>query len=193
MRLIDVPLGEHATMRGYLHEPSPEMRNAEAFPAVLVLPGGAFRVCSVREGEPVALAFFAEGYSTFVLDYTTLRKKPDAVFEDMMADCAAALRYLRENAAALHLQEGRIAAIGFSAGGRLAAAAAAYGPERPDLLLLGYSGILGDVSRTPACPDIVGRVDARTPPAFLFATRDDPVVPPENRTTASLRGSFSQT
>ena len=65
------------------------MANIQAYTAMLVLPGGGFRFCSDREGEPVAMAYFAEGYQTFVLDYTTVTKKPDATIEDPMRDAAA--------------------------------------------------------------------------------------------------------
>ncbi|MBR4691954.1 MAG: alpha/beta hydrolase [Oscillospiraceae bacterium] len=173
MKLIQIPLGAFASLRGYLPEPG-----GPAVPAILIAPGGGFRVCARREGEPVALAFLAEGYAAFVLDYTTLDKKPDAVMADPMADCAEALRTLRERGEALGLQKGRLALLGFSAGGHLAAAAATHGPERPDLLLLGYPGILHSERRALECPDIPERTDGRTPPTFLFSTRDDPVVPP---------------
>ena len=116
MKLIQIPLGAFASLRGYLPEPG-----GPAVPAILIAPGGGFRVCARREGEPVALAFLAEGYAAFVLDYTTLDKKPDAVMADPMADCAEALRTLRERGEALGLQKGRLALLGFSAGGHLAA------------------------------------------------------------------------
>lgn len=173
MKLIQFPLGEFASLRGWLPEPG-----GPAVPAILIAPGGGFRVCARREGEPVARAFLAEGYAAFVLDYTTLDKKPDAVMADPMADCAEALRTLRKQGEDLGLRKGCLALLGFSAGGRLAAAAATCGPERPDLLLLGYPGILRSERQALECPDIPARTDGRTPPTFLFSTRDDPVAPP---------------
>ena len=180
MRIIEQKLGDYATLTGYLHDPFPEMDNIKSFPAILVLPGGAFRACSQREGEPVAMAFFAEGYSAFVLDYTTVTKKPDAVIEDPMRDCNEALTWIRENSDELHLIRGQLAMIGFSGGGHLAASVATHGPNRPDLLLLGYPGILHSDLRALECPDIIECVDKMTPPTFLFSTCDDLTVPPKH-------------
>ena len=46
------------------------MPNAAIRPAMLVVPGGGRRYCSDREGEPVALAYMAQGFNAFVLRYT---------------------------------------------------------------------------------------------------------------------------
>ena len=180
MRIIHRTISEYAQLTGYIHEPSTEMDNIKAFPAILVLPGGAFRVCSDREGEPVAMAFYAEGYSAFVLDYTTVTKKPDATIDDPMNDCDAALSWIRQNTGELHLAEGKLAMIGFSGGGHLAASVATHGPQRPDLLLLGYPGIFPNKVRALICHDILERVDAQTPSSFIFSTRDDTVVVSKN-------------
>ena len=178
MKVIQKTIGEHAVLTGYLHEPSQEMGNISAYPAMLVLPGGGFRFCSEREGEPVAMAFFAEGYQAFVLDYTTVTKKPDAVMGDPMKDTELALKYLRDQTEEWHIAPGKVAMIGFSGGGHLAAAVATHGEERPDALVLGYPGIIHSDLRALDCPDIVESVDSQTPPSFIFSTRDDKVTPP---------------
>ncbi len=178
MKLVQKTIGEHAVLTGYLHEPSQELGNIKAYPAMLVLPGGGFRFCSEREGEPVAMAFFAEGYQTFVLDYTTVTKKPDAVMADPMRDTEEALTLIRGESEEWHIVEGKVAMIGFSGGGHLASAVATHGKERPDVLVLGYPGIIHSDLRALDCPDIVESVDSQTPPTFLFSTRDDQVTPP---------------
>lgn len=180
MRLTEIRLSEHAVLKGFLHELSPEMGNITEYPAMLVLPGGGFRICSDREAEPVALAYYAEGYQAFVLDYTTVTKKPDAVMQDPMDDACAALRYIRENRKELLVADKKLAMIGFSGGGHLAAAVSTHGPERPDVLLLGYPGIIHSDLRALDCPDIVESVDKQTPPSFIFGTRNDTVVPPQH-------------
>ena len=38
-------------------------------PAVLVLPGGGYDMCSDIEAEPVALAYAKAGYQAFILRY----------------------------------------------------------------------------------------------------------------------------
>ena len=178
MKIIELSIGTHARLTGYLHEKSGEMANIEAYPAMLVLPGGGFRFCSDREGEPVAMAYFAEGYQAFVLDYTTVTKKPDATIEDPMQDTVRALREIRSHAQEYLVDPHKVAMIGFSGGGHLAAAVTTHCEEKPDVLLLGYPGIVHSDLRALDCPDIPERVGPDTPAAFIFGTRNDTVVPP---------------
>ena len=178
MELIKINLSEYATLTAYLHETSPEMANIKVFPAMLVLPGGGFRFCSDREAEPVAMAYFAEGYQAFVLDYTTITKKPEAVIDDPVKDAELALKHIRAHAADYRVDAKKVAMIGFSGGGHLAAAEVTHSEEKPDVLLLGYPGIVHSDLRALDCPDIPESVDSTTPPSFIFGTRDDTVVPP---------------
>lgn len=39
-------------------------------PAMLVLPGGGYRMCSDREADAVALVYMQAGYQAFVLRYS---------------------------------------------------------------------------------------------------------------------------
>lgn len=92
-------------------------------PAVIVCPGGGYEFCSDREAEPMALAFVARGYQAFVLDYTVLdssERRPLLPYPQR--DLARAADYVRGNAEELHVDEGRIAVLGCSAGGHLCAA-----------------------------------------------------------------------
>lgn len=166
----------------YLLDASPELPQAQTRPAVLVLPGGGYYFCSAREAEPVAMAFAAQGYHTFVLQYSLGK---GASFARALFDAETALAMIRENAAAWGVRPRQVAAIGFSAGGHLAAAlGVSRGPERldgpedqrPDALILGYPCILETRLAFPA-PDLAERVDARTPPTFLFSTSADGLVP----------------
>lgn len=178
---IKEKIGSYAILTGFLHEPDPEMDNIETYPVILVLPGGGFRICSSREAEPVALSYFAQGYSAFILDYTTVTKKPDAKMSDPMNDVQEALRRISEHRKEWHLSEHQTAVIGFSGGGHLAAACATHGPLRPDALLLIYPGIVHNPSRALDCPDIVESVDSHTPPCFIIGTRADTVTPPKHQ------------
>ena len=58
---------------GYLavfaHEKETEISVRER-PAMLVVPGGGYNMLSEREAEPVATAYYAQGFQTFILDYS---------------------------------------------------------------------------------------------------------------------------
>lgn len=186
MKLIIEKINSFAELVGYIHVPDAEMFHMKTFPAILILPGGAFRVCAPREAEPVAMKFFAEGYQAFVLNYTTVTADPSAKMEDPMKDVESAIRYLRENSEGLFLADGKLALLGFSGGGHLAAAVATHSPERPDALILGYPGIVHSDLRALECPDILERVDGHTPPAFIFSSRYDAVTPPVHTLSLAL-------
>lgn len=169
-----------AKLTCYVQDRSDALANAEIRPAALIFPGGGYQYCSDREAEPVALAYLAEGYNAFVLRYTT---GPDCPLERALQDARAALGYLRSHAAELRIDPHKIAAIGFSAGGHLAAALGTQSEEKPDAMVLGYAVTLGDTwapMGRPNQPDLGTLVSDATPPAFLFATQGDALVPVKN-------------
>ena len=87
-------------------------------PAMLVIPGGGYaQVCTDREGEPIALEFFAKGYNAFVLNYRT-GKKSD-VYPSQLLDAASAMIYIRSHAEEFSVDTERVFSVGFSAGGHL--------------------------------------------------------------------------
>ncbi len=119
MKIITVTLAPNqAVLTCYLQDQSPKMPNAAIRPAMLVVPGGGYQYCSDREGEPVALAYMAQGFNAFVLRYTADATTP---IDKALQDGAAAMDYLRANAAELEIDPQQIAAVGFSAGGHLVA------------------------------------------------------------------------
>ena len=61
---------------GESRDTSPEMKN-DPRPAVLICPGGAYHWVSDRENEPVALQFLARGYNVFVLNYSVEKMASD--------------------------------------------------------------------------------------------------------------------
>ena len=169
-----------ATLTCYVQDGSAALSNAEIRPAALIFPGGGYQYCSDREAEPVALAYLAQGYNAFVLRYTTGQ---DCPLDRSLQDAQAALRYLRANAAELHINPHKIAAIGFSAGGHLAAALGTQSEEKPDAMVLGYAVTLGStwaLDGRAQEPDLGDLVTDSTPPAFIFATQGDTLVPVKN-------------
>lgn len=181
MKIETVTLREKAVLTAYLLDPSKEMPNMLVRPGILVLPGGGYRYCSDREAEPIAMAFLAQGYNAFVLRYT-VGEGEAAAFPQPLEDAQEAMALIRERAAQWNTLPQKIAAIGFSAGGHLAAALAAMGTVRPNALILGYPCILasiGDVLSSPV-PSVNEFVTAETPPAFIFASCEDTSVPVEH-------------
>lgn len=167
------------TLTCYRHEPSDELKNAVVRPAILVLPGGGYKMCSDREAEPIALSYMAEGYQAFVLRYTV---GDEAIFPRPLADAEWALETILANAKEWSVDAAKVAVIGFSAGGHLAASLGTMGRVRPSALILGYPCITAACSKLldKPIPGADERVDARTPPTFLFSTQEDAVVPIEN-------------
>ncbi len=88
-------------------------------PAMLVIPGGGYRnVCTDREGEPIALAYFAKGFNCFVLNYGVGTEAD--VYPKQLVDASRAILEIRSNADKYCVDKDRIYAVGFSAGGHLA-------------------------------------------------------------------------
>lgn len=86
-------------------------------PLVLVCPGGGYNHTSDREAEIVAIQFNAMGYHTAVLRYSCA----PAVFPTALLELTKAVAYIRENAEKYRIDPERIAILGFSAAGHLAA------------------------------------------------------------------------
>lgn len=173
---IALQTNPNVTLTTYRLDTSSEMPNVDVRPAVLVFPGGGYRACSDREAEPIALAFLAQGYHAFVLRYSL---NENAAFPKPLQDAEEALELLRSKAAEWGVNPEKIAACGFSAGGHLAAALGTMGRIRPNALILGYPCILDTISKILPfpIPSLEQKVDRQTPPAFLFHTASDDLVP----------------
>ena len=110
-------------------------------PAALIFPGGGYQYCSDREAEPVALAYLAEGYNAFVLRYTVGTSCPlDKALQDAQGSPAPSAGKCGPVPVSPRI---KIVAIGFSAGGHLAAALGTQSEEKPNALVLGYAVTLG--------------------------------------------------
>ena len=181
MKALTLALKTNAgvTLTAYLLDASAAMPNTRIRPAVLVCPGGGYRHCSDREAEPIALAFLAEGYQAFVLRYSL---NENAAFPKPLNDAEEALELIRSHADEWAVDPEKIAAVGFSAGGHLAAALGTMGRVRPNALVLGYPCILNSISDSLPLPipSLEKYVDGDTPPAFIFATANDARVPVEH-------------
>ena len=111
-----ITLGQ-AKLTVYARDNSPEIDPARRYPAVLVIPGGGYDMCSDRETEPVALPFLAAGCTAAVLRYSVAPTWHPA----QLHEAATAMARLREHADTYHIDPARLFVCGFSAGGHLAA------------------------------------------------------------------------
>lgn len=147
-------------------------------PAVLIIPGGGYQYCSNRESDPVAFAFLKAGFQAFILRYSVGK---DSLWPNPLEDYESAMELIRDKAEEWNLYPDKIAVIGFSAGGHLAAAAATMSRNRPNAAILGYAVAGEDVKGcNPTAPSAVAAVDKNTCPCFVFATASDEIVPVEN-------------
>lgn len=83
--------------------------------AVIVCPGGGYRMRSDREAEPVVMQFLSMGYHSFILDYSV---EPNH-FPTALLELAEAVALVREHGEEWHVDPDRILVCGFSAAGHL--------------------------------------------------------------------------
>lgn len=180
MNIEKIVLNEErrVTLTAYLQGVGGEFRNIVRRPAMLILPGGGYRMCSEREADPIAFPYLEAGFQTFILRYSV---KENAVWPNPLNDYEQAITLIRERAEEWGVVPDKIAVIGFSAGGHLACAAATMSVNRPNAAILGYALCGEDVKRYfPEAPGTIESVDEKTCPCFLFHTRNDNVVPVSN-------------
>ena len=163
------------TLNCYLHDTSPEYKGLDLRPAIIVLPGGGYSMCSDREADCIAMEYLAAGFHAFVLRYT-LKKK--GTWPLPLEDYEETVELIKKNKDLWHVDTDRIGVVGFSAGGHLAACAATVAKNRPQVAILGYPALKKDIvdSCQPNMPYPAEHIDGKTCPCFIFACRDDNVV-----------------
>ena len=150
----------------------------EKRPAVVITPGGGYQYCSDREADPVAFPYMKAGFHAFILRYSVAEH---ATWPNPLDDFDQAMALIREKAEEWAVLSDKIAVIGFSAGGHLAAAAATLSKNRPNAAIIGYGVVGNDVKGcNVSAPDTTLAVDKRTCPCFLFSSRTDELVPVQN-------------
>lgn len=169
------------TLTSYIQQVGGKFENIPKRPGIIIIPGGAYQYCSDREAEPVAFVYLKAGYHVFILRYSVAQH---ATWPNPLSDYEQAMELIRSRAEEWSIYKDKIAVIGFSAGGHLAASAATMSKNRPNAAILGYAVTMENLAKLcePTAPDVVSKVDKDTCPCFLFSSRTDTVVPIENST-----------
>ncbi len=178
-------------------------------PAMVVTPGGGYCFVAPSEAEPVAMEFYNSGYNAFVLTYTVNPLTIEPLLMQPLWDLSRAVRYVRKNAGAFHIDPEKLAVCGFSAGGHLSASLCVHWQDvedpspqyagisnRPNAAILSYPVITsGEYAHRGSFDALLGRepepgllgymsletqVTEKTPPCFLWQTAEDDAVPVEN-------------
>lgn len=91
-------------------------------PAMVVLPGGGYRLCAPAEGAPVAKRFAEAGYAVFLLEYSTLSTDPiSAIYPGPLRQLALTMAHIRAHAEEYDIDPELVYLFGASAGAHLAA------------------------------------------------------------------------
>lgn len=181
--IITLNKERNVTLTAYLQQVGGEFPSIPKRPAILVLPGGGYTMCSERETDPVAWPYLEAGYQVFILRYSIGH---DAIWPGPMNDLEQAMALIRAKEEEWNLYPDKLAVVGFSAGGHLAGCAATMAKERANAAILVYAALDGEHIKQyhPTAPDVIGAVDKDTCPCFLATSRTDNMVPV--RSTAKM-------
>ena len=174
--------------------------------AILVIPGGGYSgICDDREGEPIALAFLAHGFASFVLHYSTGRKRP---YPAQLIEASLAIKHIKDCSEEYGIDPENVFVTGFSAGGHLSACLGTmwhrdeiyenidmpFGYNKPKGMILCYPVISADenirnfgsfqnllCTDTPSSEEldyvsIENWIDEKSAPCFIMHTSNDRTV-----------------
>lgn len=201
--MIEPSMSFRASLAGGTTSPEPFIRVFKPSVAsnargMIIFPGGGYRALCDYEGAGYAEFYCAHGYTSFVVTYrlgTDGHRHPA-----MVEDAAAAVSTVRAHATEFGVRADALAAIGSSAGGHLVALLCTQYVEqgwgaaaRPDAMILCYPVISMSTYGLPECVQaLLGdaptyaqinavscelHVHKEMPPAFMWHTGDDQIVP----------------
>ena len=162
---------------------------AEPGPAVVVFPGGAYRILAIDlEGTEVCAWLNSIHVNCVLLKYRVPNTGPYPKSPAALQDAQRALGIVRAHAAEWHIDPHRIGILGSSAGAHLAAALSTHFDQRiydlidaadqqscrPDFAVIIYPGYLALAEQNYA-PNPEIQVTEQTPPTIVIQAEDDPV------------------
>ncbi|MEG0339106.1 MAG: alpha/beta hydrolase [Oscillospiraceae bacterium] len=192
-----------AVLTCYLNENSLEYCADRKRKAVIICPGGGYRMVSDREAAPVALAFLNEDVQAFVLTYSVA----PVHYPEQLYELAAAMAYVKSHYEQYNIQKDKVAVCGFSAGAHLAASLGTMWDVphlfdtlhlnadacMPEVMMLCYPVITsGEFAHRDSFNNLLGedcdealvkylslenRVTDTTRPCFIWHTFEDTCVP----------------
>ena len=164
--------------------------------AVVCCPGGGYsHLAWEKEGTSWAPFFNGQGIALIVLKY----RMPHGHYTVPAEDAEEAIRLVRRNAEAWHINPDDVGIMGFSAGGHLASTVATHasGDAKPNFQILFYPVISMEqgVTHQGSRNNLLGKspkrklvnqysneqhINKHTPRCFLALAHDDRAVPPVN-------------
>ena len=87
-------------------------------PAVVLVHGGGWKSGNKSQMESLAIAIADKGYSCFAVEY---RLSPEAIYPAAVLDIKDAIEFIRKNALKYNVDVSKVAILGCSSGGQLAA------------------------------------------------------------------------
>ena len=154
---------------------------ALAAPAIVMIHGGSWRTGFKEQFDDAAERFAGAGYAAITINY---RIGGAGAFPNAVKDCACALSYVRGHASELAIDSQRVAVMGYSSGGHLAALLGvavddpelapdcASGPTSPPAAVISGSGMqdLHDFSDYETVRDFLGGTTSEVPAAYSRAS-----------------------
>lgn len=128
----------------------PATTSAKRLPAILMIHGGGWRSGDRSHNNTLAGQLAGKGFVAIPVEY---RLSPEALYPAAVHDVKAAIRWMRANADTYGIDPKRIAVLGFSAGGQLAAL---VGSTNKNPRFEGFGGHATFSSNVQAIVDIDG-------------------------------------
>lgn len=142
---IPLPYGGAGYVDTYILDAEISYKTERNWPAMIICPGGGYLLTATKEGEGVATQFLAQGFHCFVVRYSTYCKSRESLergvlelnenahYPTQVLETMQVMHMIHAHAKEWHIDTNRIFAVGFSAGGHVAASLATRWKE-PELL-----------------------------------------------------------